>query len=80
MIAFVSCCVSINQNEKFSQLTLTSPSAADTGEYSCWVILCDGNECEKDPDRTSTTYIYFTGTTNLTVPMKCFYVITVLWP
>lgn len=32
------------------------------------MILCDGDECEKDPDHTSTTYIYFTGITDLTVP------------
>lgn len=52
---------SIKQSDKYSQLILTSPSAADTGSYSCWVVLCDGTECEKDPDRTSVSYIYFTG-------------------
>ncbi|XP_028816785.1 platelet-derived growth factor receptor-like protein [Denticeps clupeoides] len=60
--------LSIKQHEKFSQLTLTSPSAADTGEYSCWVVLCDGDECEKDPDRSSTTYIYVTDKDELFVP------------
>ena len=52
---------SIKQSDKYSQLILTSPSAADTGTYSCWLILCDGSECHKDPDRISTSYIYFTG-------------------
>ncbi|MCI4380020.1 hypothetical protein PGIGA_G00235120 [Pangasianodon gigas] len=72
--------LSINQNEKFSQLTLTSPSAADTGEYSCWVILCDGDECEKDPDRTSTTYIYFTDKDELFVPSLIHFEIVFLRP
>lgn len=54
---------SIKQSDKYSQLILTSPSAADTGPYSCWVIVCDGTECEKDNDRAHVSYIYFTGET-----------------
>lgn len=38
-----------------------SPSAADTGPYSCWVIVCDGTECEKDTERAYVSYIYFAG-------------------
>ncbi|XP_017329605.1 platelet-derived growth factor receptor-like protein [Ictalurus punctatus] len=72
--------LSITQNEKFSQLTLTSPSAADTGEYSCWVILCDGDECEKDPDHTSTTYIYFTDKDELFIPSPIHFEIVFLRP
>lgn len=72
--------LSIKQNEKFGQLILTSPSAADTGEYSCWVILCDGEECEKDPDRTSTTYIYFTDKDELFVPSAIHFEIVYLRP
>ncbi|XP_060783843.1 platelet-derived growth factor receptor-like protein [Neoarius graeffei] len=72
--------LSIDQNEKFSQLTLTSPSAADTGEYSCWVILCDGDECQKDPDHTSTTYIYFTDKDELFVPSPIHFEIVFLRP
>lgn len=52
---------SITQSDKYSQLVLTSPSAADTGPYSCWVIVCDGAECQRDQDRTYTSYIYFPG-------------------
>ncbi|XP_026990954.2 platelet-derived growth factor receptor-like protein [Tachysurus fulvidraco] len=72
--------LSINQNEKFSQLTLTSPSAADTGEYSCWVILCDGQECDKDPDRISTSYIFFTDKDELFVPSTTHFEIVFLRP
>ncbi|CAB1417769.1 unnamed protein product [Pleuronectes platessa] len=53
--------LSIKQSDKYSQLILTSPSAADTGAYSCWVIMCDGTECEKDHDRSHVSCIYFTG-------------------
>ncbi|CAN9514741.1 unnamed protein product [Ophioblennius macclurei] len=60
--------LSIKQSDKYGQLVLTSPSAADTGPYSCWVILCDGGECEKDHDRSHVSYIYFTDKDNLFVP------------
>lgn len=52
---------SIRQSDKYSQLILTSPSAADTGPYSCWVVVCDGAECEKDHERSYASYIYVTG-------------------
>uniref|UniRef100_UPI0014464D10 platelet-derived growth factor receptor-like protein n=1 Tax=Epinephelus lanceolatus TaxID=310571 RepID=UPI0014464D10 len=52
--------LSIKQSDKYSQLILTLPSAADTGPYSCWVIVCDGTECEKDHERSYVSYIYFT--------------------
>lgn len=52
---------SIKQSDKYSQLILMSPSAADTGPYSCWVILCDGAECGKDHDHVYASYVYFRG-------------------
>ncbi|XP_071779963.1 platelet-derived growth factor receptor-like protein [Centroberyx gerrardi] len=72
--------LSIKQSDKYSQLILTSPSAADTGAYSCWVILCDGSECERDPDRISISYIYFTDTDNLFVPSAIHFEIVYLRP
>ncbi|KAG7461839.1 hypothetical protein MATL_G00195320 [Megalops atlanticus] len=72
--------LSIKQQDKYSQLILTSPSAADTGEYGCWVVLCDGTECEKDPDRTSATYIYFTDKDELFVPSAIHFEIVYLRP
>lgn len=58
-VCFPAC--SIKQIDKYSQLILRSPSAADTGPYSCWVLICDGTECQKDQERTYVSYIYFTG-------------------
>ncbi|XP_018602235.1 platelet-derived growth factor receptor-like protein [Scleropages formosus] len=72
--------LSIKQQDKYSQLILTSPSASDTGEYSCWPVLCDGVECEKDPDRTSSTYIYFTDKDELFVPSTIHFEIVYLRP
>ncbi|XP_046906194.1 platelet-derived growth factor receptor-like protein [Hypomesus transpacificus] len=72
--------LSIKQSDKYSQLILTSPSAADTGTYSCWVILCDGSECHQDPDRISTSYIYFTDMDNLFVPSAIHFEIVYLRP
>lgn len=60
--------LSVNQIDKYGQLILTAPSAADTGLYSCWVILCDGAECSKDTERSYSSYIYFTDKDNLFVP------------
>ncbi|XP_024138685.1 platelet-derived growth factor receptor-like protein [Oryzias melastigma] len=72
--------LSIKQSDKYSQLILTSTSAADTGSYSCWVIVCDGAECHKDQDRTYTSYIYFTDKDNIFVPSAIHFEIVYLRP
>lgn len=64
---FVSPARSIKHGDKYSQLVLTSPSAADTGPYSCWVIVCDGSECDRDQERTYVSYVYFTGNSRFLV-------------
>ncbi|XP_053179294.1 platelet-derived growth factor receptor-like protein [Scomber japonicus] len=72
--------LSIKQSDKYSQLILTSPSAADTGPYSCWVIVCDGTECEKDHDHIYVSHIYFTDQDNLFVPSAIHFEIVYLRP
>lgn len=52
---------SIKQLDRYSQLILANSTAADTGEYSCWLQLCNGNKCRKDETKTGSTYIFFTG-------------------
>uniref|UniRef100_A0A672M8H1 Platelet-derived growth factor receptor-like protein n=1 Tax=Sinocyclocheilus grahami TaxID=75366 RepID=A0A672M8H1_SINGR len=76
----ILCLCYIKQHERYSQLILTSPSAADTGEYSCWVVLCDGEECTKDGESTSATYIYFTDKDELFVPSAIHFEIIYLRP
>lgn len=72
--------LSCKQSDKYSQLILTSPSAADTGAYSCWVVLCDGTDCTQDLDHISTSYIYFTDKDNLFVPSAIHFEIVYLRP
>ncbi|MBN3317335.1 PGFRL protein, partial [Atractosteus spatula] len=72
--------LSIKQQDKYSQLILTSPVAADTGEFSCWALLCDGDECTRDTDRTSSAYIYFTDKDELFVPSTTHFDIIYLRP
>uniref|UniRef100_A0A1A7WSD4 Platelet-derived growth factor receptor-like protein n=1 Tax=Iconisemion striatum TaxID=60296 RepID=A0A1A7WSD4_9TELE len=72
--------LSIKHTDKYSQLFLTSPSAADTGSYRCWVIVCDGAECQRDQDRTYTSYIYFPDKDHLFVPSAIHFQIVYLRP
>ncbi|XP_003970188.2 platelet-derived growth factor receptor-like protein [Takifugu rubripes] len=72
--------LSIKHTDKYSQLILTSPSAADTGPYSCWVIVCDGSECDRDHERTYVSYIYFSDNDNLFVPSAIHFEIIYLRP
>ncbi|CAB1325105.1 unnamed protein product [Coregonus sp. 'balchen'] len=48
--------------------------------YSCWVTLCDGSECLKDPDRTSRTSNYFTDKDDVFVPSAIHFEIVYLHP
>ncbi|MBN3275867.1 CTR2 protein, partial [Polyodon spathula] len=72
--------LSIKQHDKYSQLLLSGTSTADTGEFSCWPLLCDGSECTKDVDKTTTTYIYFTDKEELFVPSTSYFEIIYLRP
>ncbi|MGH0132231.1 UNVERIFIED_CONTAM: hypothetical protein FKN15_077752 [Acipenser sinensis] len=51
---------SVKEHDKYSQLLLSGTATADTGKLSCWLLLCDGSECTKEVDKTTTTYIYIT--------------------
>ncbi|XP_072920676.1 platelet-derived growth factor receptor-like protein [Hemitrygon akajei] len=72
--------LSIIQHRKYSQLILNNARTMDTGEYSCWVILCDGLECSKDDLKTGKTYIYFTDPAELFVPSINYFDIIYLRP
>lgn len=60
-VPFVFLFSSIKQLDRYGQLILANSTAADTGEYSCWLQLCSGNKCRKDETKTGSTYIFFTG-------------------
>ncbi|NXN96333.1 PGFRL protein, partial [Rhinopomastus cyanomelas] len=72
--------LSIKQLDRYSQLILTNSTAADTGEYSCWLQLCNDNKCRKDETRTGSTYIFFTDKEELFVPTPSYFEIVYLNP
>ncbi|XP_028657908.1 platelet-derived growth factor receptor-like protein [Erpetoichthys calabaricus] len=72
--------LSIKQHDKYSQLILTETLTADTGEFSCWNLLCDGSECTKDEEKSSKVYIYFTDKEDLFVPSATYFEIVYLRP
>ncbi|XP_039407353.1 platelet-derived growth factor receptor-like protein isoform X1 [Corvus cornix cornix] len=72
--------LSIQQLDRYSQLILANSTAADTGEYSCWLQLCNGNKCRKDETKTGSTYIFFTDKEELFVPTPSYFEIVYLNP
>uniref|UniRef100_A0A8C5IY66 Platelet-derived growth factor receptor-like protein n=1 Tax=Junco hyemalis TaxID=40217 RepID=A0A8C5IY66_JUNHY len=72
--------LSIKQLDRHSQLSLANSTAADTGEYSCWLQLCNGNKCRKDETKTGSTYIFFTDKEELFVPTPSYFEIVYLNP
>ncbi|XP_052538051.1 platelet-derived growth factor receptor-like protein isoform X1 [Tympanuchus pallidicinctus] len=72
--------LSIKQLDRYGQLILTNSTAADTGEYSCWLQLCNGNKCRKDETKTGSTYIFFTDKEELFVPTPSYFEIVYLNP
>ncbi|NXE72181.1 PGFRL protein, partial [Cochlearius cochlearius] len=72
--------LSIKQLDRYSQLILANSTAADTGEYSCWLQLCNGNKCRKDETKTGSTYIFFTDKEELFVPTPSYFEIVYLNP
>ncbi|NXY86124.1 PGFRL protein, partial [Alcedo cyanopectus] len=72
--------LSIRQLDRYSQLILANSTAADTGEYSCWLQLCQGNKCRKDETKTGSTYIFFTDKEELFVPTPSYFEIVYLNP
>ncbi|NXX88364.1 PGFRL protein, partial [Centropus bengalensis] len=72
--------LSIKQLDRYSQLSLANSTAADTGEYGCWLQLCSGNKCRKDETKTGSTYIFFTDKEELFVPTPSYFEIVYLNP
>ncbi|XP_071599546.1 platelet-derived growth factor receptor-like protein isoform X2 [Heliangelus exortis] len=72
--------LSIKQLGRYSQLVLTNSTAADTGEYSCWLQLCSANKCRKDETKAGSTYIFFADKEELFVPTPSYFEIVYLNP
>ncbi|XP_006834580.1 PREDICTED: platelet-derived growth factor receptor-like protein [Chrysochloris asiatica] len=72
--------LSVKQHERYGQLTLVNSTAADTGEFSCWLQLCSGYICTKDEAKTGSTYIFFTEKGELFVPSASYFDVVYLNP
>uniref|UniRef100_A0A674IPF2 Platelet derived growth factor receptor like n=1 Tax=Terrapene triunguis TaxID=2587831 RepID=A0A674IPF2_9SAUR len=79
-VFYVSILPSIKQLDRYGQLILANSTAADTGEYSCWLLLCNGSSCKKDESKTGSTYIFFTDKGELFVPTSSYFEIVYLNP
>ncbi|XP_044537063.1 platelet-derived growth factor receptor-like protein [Gracilinanus agilis] len=71
---------SVKQHDRYGQLVLENATAADTGEYSCWLQVCSGYVCRKDDTKTGTTYIFFTEKGELFVPSPSYFGVVYLNP
>ncbi|KAJ7326736.1 hypothetical protein JRQ81_016495 [Phrynocephalus forsythii] len=72
--------LSIKQQDRYGQLILQNATAADTGEYSCWLLVCNGYSCKKDESRTGSTYIFFADKGDLFVPSPRYFEVVYLNP
>ncbi|KAM6220185.1 platelet-derived growth factor receptor-like protein [Rhynchocyon petersi] len=72
--------LSVKQQERYGQLILVNATAADTGEFSCWLQLCNGYICQKDEAKTGSTYIFFTEKGELFVPSPSYFDVVYLNP
>ncbi|XP_006000139.1 platelet-derived growth factor receptor-like protein [Latimeria chalumnae] len=78
--AFEDSRLRISQHDKYSQLILVNTTAADTGNFSCWGLLCDGSECSEDDTKKGSTYIFFTERDELFVPSANYFEVVYLRP
>ncbi|XP_044311739.1 platelet-derived growth factor receptor-like protein [Varanus komodoensis] len=72
--------LSIKQLDRYGQLILRNSTAADTGEYSCWLLLCNDYSCKKDESKTGSTYIFFSDKGELFVPSPSYFEVVYLNP
>ncbi|KAG8134684.1 putative Platelet-derived growth factor receptor-like protein [Naja naja] len=72
--------LSIKQHERYSQLILENATAADTGEYSCWLLQCKGYNCKKDESKRGSTYIFFADKEEFFVPAPSYFEVVYLSP
>ncbi|XP_054648195.1 platelet-derived growth factor receptor-like protein [Dunckerocampus dactyliophorus] len=71
------------QNERYGVLTLVNSTGADTGEYTCYSMFCEGTDCRKDYDKAGKVFVFFTDPQELFVPSSDYYKVIQLrtnWP
>ncbi|XP_061089971.1 platelet-derived growth factor receptor-like protein [Conger conger] len=61
------------QHEKYGVLILANSTGADTGEYTCYPMLCEEGDCRKDYDRAVKVFVFFPDPQELFVPSSDYY-------
>lgn len=51
----------IVQQERYGVLTLVNTTGADTGEYTCYPLYCEGTDCRKEYDKAVKVFVFFPG-------------------
>lgn len=73
----------IAQHQRYSTLTLSNSTGADTGEYTCFPMYCEDTDCRKEYDKAVKVFIFFPDPQELFVPSADYYEVIQLrtnWP
>ncbi|MBN3307938.1 platelet-derived growth factor receptor-like protein [Amia ocellicauda] len=61
------------QHEKYGSLILVNSTGADTGEYTCYPMYCEGTDCRREYDRAARVFVFFPDPQELFVPSADYY-------
>lgn len=56
------------QQERYGILRVVNSTGADTGEYACYPLRCEGTDCRREYDKAAKVFVFFPGTK----PMRIF--------
>ncbi|KAJ8015058.1 hypothetical protein DPEC_G00022190 [Dallia pectoralis] len=73
----------IVQHDRYSTLTLSNSTGADTGEYTCFPMYCEDRDCRKQYNKAVTVFVFFPDPQELFVPSASYYEVIQLrtnWP
>lgn len=71
------------QHERYGTLILANTTAADTGEFTCYPMYCEDQDCRKQYDKGVKVFIFFSDPQELFVPSADYYKVIQLrtnWP
>ncbi|XP_017282116.1 platelet-derived growth factor receptor-like protein [Kryptolebias marmoratus] len=71
------------QHERYNVLTLVNTTGADTGEYICYPMFCEDQDCRKEYNKAAKVFIFFPDPQELFVPSSNYYEMIELrsnWP
>ncbi|KAL0973699.1 hypothetical protein UPYG_G00209790 [Umbra pygmaea] len=71
------------QHQRYGTLILSNSTGADTGEYTCFPLVCEDSDCRKQYDKAVKVFIFFPDPQELFVPSSSYYEVIQLrtnWP